>query len=249
MKPPGGSGKPWNWMPSIPSKPPPPPRVPASLGPSPAPPPDSWLQQPRPGLWLQQMSWRACNTAAPTGSASGQLQSRPSRWIPEPCRESDSSTRRRTPAGPGGAHNIKTRKSTVNRSNPAVTTRSRVCPSTAYLYILPLSSHASCPPGACCWSPSLDWRAMWDCSGPESGERVREDWWRGNAWELHFHSVRGDGEQSRSRGGAADDPSACQKIQRSPDSYWARAAHEWQQAAITLDSEAAVETCYLFSWR
>lgn len=56
--------------------------------------------------------------AAPTGSASGQLQVRPSRWIPEPCWESDSSTRRRTPAGPGGAHNIKSRKSTANRSNP-----------------------------------------------------------------------------------------------------------------------------------
>lgn len=43
------------------------------------------------GLWLQQMSWRACNKAATIGSASGQLQARPSRRIPEPCRESDSS--------------------------------------------------------------------------------------------------------------------------------------------------------------
>lgn len=45
--------------------------------------------------------------AAPNCSASGQLQARPSWWIPEPCRELDSSTRRRTPAGPRGAHNIK----------------------------------------------------------------------------------------------------------------------------------------------
>lgn len=72
--------------------------------------------------------------AAATGSAFGQLQARPSRRIPEPCRESDSSARRRTPVGPGGVRNIKTRKSTVGRSNPpppAVTTRSRVCRRTA----------------------------------------------------------------------------------------------------------------------
>lgn len=152
--------------------------------------------------------------AAPTGSASGQLQARPSRRIPEPCRESDSSTRRRTPAGPGGVCNIKTRKSTVGRSDLRPSLQGAMF---AAIWHNSVSSHcpghASCPHGACCRRPSLDWTAMWDCVG-------------GNAWELYFHSVRGDGEQSRSRGDAADDPAECQKMQRSLDSYWARAAHE-----------------------
>lgn len=107
-------------MPSIPSKPPPPPRVPASLGPSPAPPPPlpPGCSSPDRDYGFSRCHDVHATQAAPTGSASGQLRARPSRRIPEPCWESDSSARRRTPAGPDGAHNIKTRKSTANRSNP-----------------------------------------------------------------------------------------------------------------------------------
>lgn len=68
MKPLGGSGKPWNWMPSIPSKPPPPLQSqrawtkPCSAS--------CTLQDPRRGLWLQQMSWCAGSTNARPWSVS-----------------------------------------------------------------------------------------------------------------------------------------------------------------------------------
>lgn len=160
--------------------------------------------------------------AAPTGSAFGQWRARPSRRIPEPCRESDSSARRRTPLGPGAVRDIKTRKPTVGRhcEEPCLPPYGI----TLYPPIVQAMRHVHTERVA--QAPHLIGRR---CGIVLDQSRGRGRWGvggGGNAWELHFHSVRGDGEQSRSRGGAADDPAECQKMQRSPDSYWARAAHE-----------------------
>lgn len=126
-----------------------------------------------------------------------------------------------------------------NLSNPVVMTKRSICSHTACLCILLLSWP--------CVMSTLSVQLRRLLIGPQCGI-VLDQSCRKCLGTL-LPSVRGDGEQNRSPRGGRRRPCWVPNMQRSPNSYWARAKYDWHRAAITLDSRAAGETRYLFAGR